>query len=73
MEIEPFDADDLALVEARCKWIREHYEPDSEHKYDTNCLQRTNGCTFQCKRVKSSVTNRGYTINRENLVTEIRK
>jgi hypothetical protein len=34
-KIEPFNADDLARVEAQRKWIREHYEPDSEHKYDT--------------------------------------
>ncbi|MGD8500174.1 MAG: hypothetical protein PVJ86_05975 [Phycisphaerales bacterium] len=34
-KIEPFNADDLARVEAQRKWIREHHEPDSEHKYDT--------------------------------------
>jgi len=30
-KIELFNADDLARVEAQYKWIREHYEPDSEH------------------------------------------
>ena len=34
-KIEPFNADDLARVEAQRKLTREHYEPDSEHKYDT--------------------------------------
>jgi hypothetical protein len=34
-KIELFNANDLARVEAQRKWIREHYEPDSEHKYDT--------------------------------------
>ncbi len=34
-KIEPFNADDFARVEAQRKWVREHYEPDSEHKYDT--------------------------------------
>jgi hypothetical protein len=72
-KIEPFNANDIALVEAQRKWIRKHYDPDSEHKYDTNCSQRTNSSTFQCKRAKSSVTNRGYTINRGNLVTETGK
>ena len=34
-KIEPFNANDLSRVEAQRKWVREHYEPDSEHKYDT--------------------------------------
>lgn len=34
-KMEPFNTDDLARVEAQRKWIREHYEQDSEHKYDT--------------------------------------
>ena len=33
--IEEFNSDDLARVEAQRKWVREHYTPDTEHKYQT--------------------------------------
>ena len=34
-KIEPFNSDDISRVEAQRKWVREHYEPEAEHKYET--------------------------------------
>ena len=33
--IESPTAEDAAAVEAKRKWVREHYEPHAQHKYDT--------------------------------------
>ncbi len=33
--IESPNAEDIADVDAMRKWVREHYEPEAEHNYDT--------------------------------------
>ena len=34
-KIEPLNADDVAHLEAKRKWVREHYDEAARHKYDT--------------------------------------
>jgi hypothetical protein len=33
--IEPLTPDDLNYIEVKRKWVREHYGPSAEHKYET--------------------------------------
>ena len=34
-KIEQLNADDLARVEGQREWVRDHYEPEARHMYDT--------------------------------------
>jgi hypothetical protein len=34
-KIEPLNADDTAHLEAKRRWVREHYDESARHKYDT--------------------------------------
>jgi hypothetical protein len=34
-KFEPLNADDTADLEAKRKWVRDHYDETSRHKYDT--------------------------------------
>jgi Domain of unknown function (DUF3806) len=34
-KIEPLNVDDLAHLEAKRKWVREHYDEAARHKYET--------------------------------------
>jgi hypothetical protein len=34
-KIEPLSPEDLARVEAQRKWVRDHYEPEARHQYET--------------------------------------
>jgi len=34
-KVEPLNADDVAHLEAKRKWVRDHYEETARHKYET--------------------------------------
>ncbi len=34
-KIEPLNADDVAHLEAKRKWVREHYDEEARHRYET--------------------------------------
>jgi hypothetical protein len=34
-KIEPLNVEDLARVEAKRTWVRDHYPPDARHRYET--------------------------------------
>ncbi len=33
--VEPLSEDDLAHLEKQRSWVRDHFEPEARHKYDT--------------------------------------